>query len=208
MNFSELAQNRRSVKLYEESVSISDAELHALFEDVVLSPSSFNLQHWMFVVVRDSALRAQLRKAAWDQPQVTGASAAILVAGKLDAYKDAPRIYASAPQSVQEYVVPAVNQFYDGKPQLQRDEAIRGASLAAMSLMFAAKARGFDTGPMIGFDPDAVSSLLKLPAYYIPVMLIVIGKAAGESRPRDYRRPLDEVVKLETFDGSGLSIPR
>ncbi len=100
---------------------------------------------------------------------------AIVVCGKLDAYKDAPKIYKDAPKEVQEGLLPMINNFYEGKEQLQRDEAIRSASLAAMTLMYAAKNRGWATGPMIGFDPEAASKLLKLTRAYIPVMLLVLG---------------------------------
>ena len=74
-----------------------------------------------------------------------------------------------------------------------------------MALMFAAKARGWDPGPMIGFDAPKVSALLELDAQTVPVMLVVLGKALnGEQPARLYRRPIAEVVKLETAQGSGL----
>ena len=72
---------------------------------------------------------------------------AILVCGKLDAFKDALKIYKETPEAVQQRMVPMIHEFYEGKKQLQRDEAIRGASLAAMSLMYGAKNRGWATGP-------------------------------------------------------------
>jgi nitroreductase len=205
MEFSDIIQQRRSIKSYDAKKSISDAELKALFDEVVLSPSSFNLQHWTFIAVREPALKKKLREAAWDQPQVEDCSVAIVVCGKLDAYKDAPEIYKDAPKEVQEGLLPMINNFYEGKEQLQRDEAIRSASLAAMTLMYAAKNRGWVTGPMIGFDPAAASKLLNLTNAYIPVMLLVLGYQKKVPRPRDYRRPVEEIVRLNTLDGPGLN---
>jgi putative NAD(P)H nitroreductase len=101
-------------------------------------------------------------------------------------------------------MLPMIEKIYDGNERLQRDEAIRSASLAAMTLMYAAKNRGWATGPMIGFDQDVASKLLKLTPEYIPVMLLVLGHQKNEGRPRDYRRPIDEVVKFNTLDGPGL----
>lgn len=204
MEFSEVVETRRSVKSYQSGTPISDAELKAIFEDVVLSPSSFNLQHWTFIVMRDPEFRAKVQEAAWGQKQISESSAAILVAGKLDAHLDADRIYDDAPEQVRKNMVPMIHDFYEGKERLQRDEAIRSGSLAAMSLMYAARARGYYTGPMIGFDPEAVSKLVNLPENYTPVMMVVIGKQKDEPRPRDYRRPIEEVVRLETFDAGGL----
>lgn len=204
MEFSEIIHQRRSVKSYDPKKTISDEELSELFEEVVLSPSSFNLQHWTFIAVRDPELRNQLKEAAWGQQQVVDSSVTFLVCGKLDAYKDAPKIYENVPKEVQEGMLPMIKNFYDGKDQLQRDEAIRGASLAAMTLMYAAKNRGWATGPMIGFDANAVTKLLNLTPNYIPVMLLVLGYQDKEPRPRSYRRPIDEVVRLNTLDGPGL----
>ena len=101
--------------------------------------------------------------------------------------------------------LPTIAGAYTGQPQLQREEAVRSASMAAMALMFAAKARGWDSGPMIGFDAAKVGALLELDAHTVPVMLVVLGKALGGQQPaRLYRRPLAEVVKLETANGVAL----
>ncbi len=205
MEFLEIVQQRRSVKSYDPEKAISDAELKELFDEVVLSPSSFNLQHWTFIAVKDSEQKKLLKEAAWGQPQVEDCSVAILVCGKLDAYKDAPEIYKEAPEEIQKKMLPMIQNFYEGKPQAQRDEAIRSASLAAMTLMYAAKNRGWATGPMIGFDPVATSKLLNLTSAYIPVMLLVLGYQKKAPRPRDYRRPIEEIVRLNTLDGPGLN---
>ncbi len=202
MNFADLARERHSVRHYTPALSISDAELEALFGDVVLSPSSFNLQPWQFVIVRDPARKRELRGLSFGQQQVEDCAAAIVVCGRLQAHVDAPRIYTDAPAPMREKFVPMIAAVYTDQPALQREEAIRGGSLAAMSLMYAAKARGWDTGPMIGFDAKKVAAFLELDADTIPVMLVVLGKALNGQQPqRLYRRPLSEVVHYETLNG-------
>ena len=205
MQWDDIVSGRRSVKKYDPAHIISNKELKTLFSQVVLSPSSFNLQHWRFVVVRDPAGKARLKEAAFHQEQVETASATIVVVGKLTAHEEAPQIYADAPKQVREMMIPMIRDFYADHPRLQRDEAIRSASLAAMTLMYAAYEMGYATGPMIGFDPEAVSRLIGLDDQHIPVMLVVIGKQVGDIRPRDYRHPLTRVVKLEAMNGKGLS---
>lgn len=204
MEFSEIVQRRHSVKSYDPEKNISDAELRELFEEVVLSPSSYNLQHWTFIAAREPELKKQLREAAWDQAQVEDCSVAILVCGKLNAYKDAPEIYREAPEGIQKKMLPMIQNFYEGKPQAQRDEAIRSASLASMTLMYGATNRGWATCPMIGFDPEAVSKILKLTSNLIPVMFVVLGHQKDAPRPRGYRHPVEDVVRLNTLDGPGL----
>lgn len=199
-----MVRSRRSVKEYDTKHRIDDVTLEELFATVALSPSSFNLQHGRFVVVRDAQNKKALRSASFDQAQVEEASAVVVVCANLQAHKDAEHIYAEAPQSVRNSMVPMINGFYEAKPQMQRDEAIRSASLAAMTLMLAAADLGLATGPMIGFDPDRVGKLIELDEHHIPVMIVVIGKQVGDLRPRAFRKPLEEVVKLETLDGPGL----
>lgn len=206
MEFKQITQERRSIKVYDPKATADDVTLAALFGQVALTPSAFNLQHWSFIVARDPERKAAMQEAAFGQPQVGQSAAAILVAAKLDAYGDAAEIYAETPAEVQQQVIPMIEGFYTGKEQLQRDEAIRSASMAAMTLMYAAKDLGLDTGPMIGFDPGAMAELLHLPDNYIPVMLIVLGKGEPAARGRAYRRPLSEVVRLESFDGAGLAL--
>jgi nitroreductase len=205
MEFSETVQQRRSVKSYQPDIEISDAELKELMQEVVLSPSSFNLQHWTFITIRDTDLREKIKAAAWGQEQVRTCSVLLVICGKLNAHQDAPGIYQGVAQGIQDKVLPLIKGFYDGKEQLQRDEAIRSASLAAMTLMLAAQNRGWATVPMIGFDPEAVSQLVNLRPNYIPVMMMAVGFKKDDSRPRDYRRPIEEVVKINTLDGPGLT---
>jgi nitroreductase len=206
MEFSQLVHQRQSVKSYDPTKNISDQELKELFEDVILSPSSFNLQHWTFIAVRGSETKKRLKEAAWGQQQIEDSAVTLLICGKLDAHEDAPEIYAEAPQEIREKMLPMIKNFYADQNQLVRDEAIRSGSLAAMTLMYSAKARGWDTCPIIGFDPDAVFRILKLTSNYIPVMMIALGFQKDAPRPRSYRKPISEVVRLESLDGFGLMV--
>lgn len=205
MEFSEILETRRSVKKFDPDHAITDEVLQELFGKVALTPTSFNLQHQRFVVVRDPKTKKKLRTASFNQEQIEMASAVIVVLGKLAAHEDAPRIYAEAPQPVQDQMIPMIDEFYAKNPQIQHDEAVRSASLAAMTLMYAAFEMGYATGPLIGFDPKAVGEIISWDAGHIPIMLIVLGKQTGSIRPRMGRLPMKETVKLETFNGGGLS---
>ena len=85
---------------------------------------------------------------------------------------------------------------HENNPQLQHDEAFRSASLAAMTLMLAAQAKGYVSGPMSGFDPAAVSKVAGLSDNEIPVILVAVGRAAPGNWPRKPRRALSEQVKI------------
>ncbi|RLA16396.1 MAG: nitroreductase family protein, partial [Gammaproteobacteria bacterium] len=153
MEFSTIVENRHSIKEYDSTVTISDAQLKSLFDTVVLSPSAFNLQHWTFVVARDPALKQELQAAALGQPQVGSCSAVVMVCGRLDAHTGVREVFQGAPEEVVAKIDGIAQHIYANSEQMQRDEAIRGATLAAMSLMYAATDQGLESGGMIGYDP-------------------------------------------------------
>ena len=200
----EAIRSRRSVKSFDPDHVLDDATLRRMFELVVETPSSFNLQHWRFVVVRDHARRQELKAASFGQRHVGEGSAVVVVCAKLAAHEDAARTNAHAPPDVVKRLVPVIERYYANDPQFRRDEAIRSASLASMTLMLVAESLGLATCPMIGFDPAKVSAVAGLDEGHIPVMLIVLGKM-GETDPFPTSRlPLAEVVKQEPLTGPGL----
>ena len=195
MDLFDAINTRRSIKTYQPDYEVSDEVLKEIFTLVQKTPSSFNLQHTRFVVVRDQQKRNELMAAAWGQPHVGAAPIDIVVCGKLNAHLDADRANAHAPPEVREKLVPLIEGIYQNNPQLRRDEAVRSASLASMTLMLVARAMGLDTCPMIGFDPQKVANIVGLDDDQIPVMLITLGKRGdGDVFPTS-RFDLSETVR-------------
>lgn len=200
MNVIDAIIQRRSIKAYDPHHKMTEQEIEKLMSLAVLSPTAFNIQNWRFVLVTDPVLRQQIRAVSWNQAQVEEASLLIVLTADLNAWdKEPARYWANAPKPVQDYLVPAIGQYYRGNPQVQRDEAMRSCGMAATTIMLAAKEMGYDTCPMDGFDFDAVAKLLKLPADHIPVMFVVVGKALEPARPRGGQLALDEVLIYNTF---------
>lgn len=82
---------------------------------------------------------------------------------------------------------------------MQRDEAMRSCGMAAMTLMLAAQAMGYDSCPMDGFDFDAVGKLINLPQDHVVAMFVAIGKGTKEAWPRGGQLAPDEVVVQDRF---------
>jgi nitroreductase len=200
MNVLEAIQTRRSVKSYDPQHRMSKAEIEQLLSLAILSPTAFNIQNWRFVVVQDAALRKQIRAASWDQAQVTDASILVILTADLKAWEKEPaRYWKDAPQAVSNYLVPMIGNYYSGKDQVQRDEAMRSCGMAATTLMLAAKAMGYDSCPMDGFDFDAVGKLINLPQDHVISMFVVIGKPLQPARERGGQLPMNEVVITDKF---------
>ncbi|MEN1681461.1 MAG: nitroreductase family protein [Planctomycetota bacterium] len=200
MQTTEAIQSRRAVKHYDPSYEMPEAEVRQLMELALLSPTSFNIQNWRFVVVQDAGIKKDLRAVSWDQAQVEEACLTILLCAKLDAHADDPaRYWKDAPAAVGEMLVPMIGQFYDGKDDLQRDEAMRSIGIAAQTIMLAAKAMGYDSCPMIGFDPAKVGEIIGLPEKHVVGLMITVGKAIKPAHPRGGQLPLEEVVFFDGF---------
>jgi len=200
MDTLEAIQARRSVKHYDANHQMTEAEINQLLSLAILSPTAFNIQNWRFAVVKDRELRKQIRKVAWDQAQVTDASLLIVLCADLKAWQKQPeRYWQNAPKEVQDFILPAIDNYYRGKDQVQRDEAMRSCGIAAQTLMLAAKAMGYDSCPMDGFDFEKVAEIINLPDDHVIAMFVVIGKALTEAMPRAGQLSLDEVVIENTF---------
>lgn len=202
-NFSELVNARSSSNNFLENVDIPKQEFDEIFKLLALAPSCFNLQHAKYIVIRDKEMKENFKEKVSPQYKIHTASAAVLVLGDKRAYKNAEKIYEPMKMlgildnvSYDE-TIRAIYSMYESRGEdFMKDEAIRNASLSAMLFMLIAKDRGWDTCPMIGFDPKAAKELLNISEEFEPVLLITIGKEdVNNKRLRGYRKPVDEYVQ-------------
>jgi nitroreductase len=195
MNTLEAIHARRAIKHYDPEHRLTEDEIRTLLNATLQAPTAFNIQHWRFVIVRDPELRRQIRAVAWDQAQVTDASLLVLLCADLGAWRKQPeRYWQEAPKPVQDILLPAIQQYYTGREQVQRDEAMRSCGLAGMTLMLAAKELGYDSCPMDGFDFDAVARLIDLPEDHVISFMVAIGKGTQPAWPKPGQLPYEEVV--------------
>lgn len=191
---------RRAIKHFDATHTMSDDEQRTLLELAMQSPTAFNLQHWRFVVIDDTDLRKSLRAVAWDQAQLTDASLLLVLCADLSSWKKQPgRFWKNAPQPVQDILLPAIDGYYRDRAQIQRDEAMRSCGIAAQTIMLAAKAMGYDSCPMDGFDFDAAAKLIQLPSDHVITMMLAIGKKTQDVWPKPGQLGFDEVVIRNRF---------
>jgi nitroreductase len=200
MNTFDAIAARRAIKHYDSTHRMTDAEIRQLLEAAMLAPSAFNIQNARFVTVLDPEIRKQIRAVGWDQAQMTEASLLIVICADKDSWKKDPaRYWKNAPQPVQDFLVPAIGQYYGGHDQVQRDECMRSCGLAGMTIMLAAQAMGYDSCPMDGFDFDAVAKIIKLPEDHVISFMIAVGKGTQPPWPKPGQLSYDEVVIRDTF---------
>ena len=213
--FTAVLQERQSVRHFDPSYHLTEMKMVELLELAGRAPSSWNLQHWKFIVFSEKTAKEKLLPIAYGQKQIMDASITVAILGDLQADRNKEAVYgpvieqsqkdAYAGYSSHQILFSQIEEAYavDAASSYRRDEAIRNASLAAMQLMLAAKAKALDSGPMVGFDPEAFVRAFHVPERYIPVLLIAIGKAARPARSTT-RLPVEKTVIWNGFAPDSL----
>lgn len=164
---------RYAVKQFDAARRIPADTWTALEESLVLSPSSYGLQPWRFVVVESPDVRAKLRPVSWNQSQVTDASHYVVFAAKssvteadIDAFvRRTAEVRGVAPESIDGYRKMMVANVAKGmRPDVQQQWAALQVYIALGNFMTAAAVLGIDTCPMEGLDPSKYDEILGLPA--------------------------------------------
>ncbi|WP_103108129.1 nitroreductase family protein [Brevibacillus reuszeri] len=200
----QVMEARHSVRKYDPTATIPQGELNEILRLAASAPSSWNLQHWRFLVVTDPAIKEKLLPIAYNQQQVVDAYATIIILGDLEADKSARPVYDEAVanglmnESVRDTMIAQIEGAYKANPEIARDEAIRNSSYAAMQLMLAAKAKGYDTCPMGGYNRDALIKELNIPSRFLPTLMLTVGKASVQAHPTA-RFGLDQLVINNSF---------
>jgi len=198
--FFNVIQDRRSVRSYDPEAKISREEMTEILQQATLAPSAANLQPWRFLVIDSQELKQKLLPIANDQQQVIEASAVIAVLGDLEGYTLAEKIFGMAvdagymPAETAKSFVERYQGIYESMPpETVRQKVSIDAGLVSMQLMLVARAKGYDTVPMGGYDQEKFVEAFDIPERYAPVMLIAIGKAAKPGHPT-VRLPIEDVA--------------
>lgn len=201
-DFNEITLGRRSIKTYDPTVKISREEMSEIIAKATRAPSSVNLQPWRFVVIDSEEGKETLSHLArFNKDKVMSSSAVIAVFADMDNFDYAEEIYEKAfelgymPSEVKEQQMSAIGQFYKVMPETTlRETNILDAGLVSMQLMLVARAHGYDTNAIGGYEKDQIAEVFGLDKdRYVPIMLITIGKATSEGF-ESYRLPVETVT--------------
>ena len=103
---------------------------------------------------------------------------------------------------MQDFLVPAIADYYRDKPQVVRDEGMRSCGLVAQNLMLVAQQLGYESCPMDGFDYAKVGEIIGLPDDHEIAFMLVIGKGVKDPWPRPGQLPLADVLVENRFAGA------
>jgi nitroreductase len=185
-------RQRYACRRFATGLAVSPDELALLLEAGRLAPSAFGLEPWRFVVV-DAAQRAAVARACYDQPAVASAAALIAIVA-LGAVLDPDSDYVRA-RFEAEVRGGDMAPVYEAYRALYRADSIAAwaqgqCNFAAAHMLLQAAHMGLDSCPIGGFDADALTTALALPAGETPALLIALGHCSDPA-PERLRKPLD-----------------
>lgn len=162
---------RYAVKAFDPSRSIPTDTWDALEQTLVLSPSSYGLQPWKFLVIDDAALKAELQPHSWNQSQISDCShlVVLLAKRKIDG-SDLDRLIQATASTrgieaagLEGYKGMMQRDLVDGpRSQTIGSWASNQVYIALGNLMTAAALLGVDTCPIEGFSPADYDRILGL----------------------------------------------
>lgn len=164
---------RYATKIFDSARTIPAELWSNLEQSLVLSPSSYGLQPWKFLVIEDPALRSELRPFSWNQSQITDASHLVVFLAKrtidgadLDRLIEATSTIREQPiEQLAFYRSMMQKDLLDGPRSALIDQwSTNQLYIALGTFMTAAALLGIDTCPIEGFSPPDYDRLLGLEA--------------------------------------------
>jgi nitroreductase len=198
----QLIERRISANHFDASRALETQQIEELVRLATRAPSAYNFQNWKFIAVRTGAAKARLLAQAYGQRKVSDAAVTFIICGTLAAHEGLPAALQPSVdagimgQSFADGWVNMARATHPQQPQLQRDEALRSASLAAMTLMLAAEGMGLVSSALSGFDAAGVAQEFGLTEHDVPVMLVTVGYAAPGNWPQKPRKPLADALEF------------
>jgi len=197
MNFEQIVKERFATKSF-DGKEISEEKIKKLFEIIHNAPSSFNIQPWKIIVIKDKALREKLAPVSWNQPQITSSSHLLVFCADTNIKENIERLEklmikngAQADQ-IKGYIQMMRDFEKPMTPEQKLSWAQRQTYIALGNAVNGAKYLGFDSCPMEGFNPQEYAKILNLPANIVPSALVTLGYTTEKPRPK-VRFPVEEV---------------
>ncbi len=196
---------RHACKLFDETKTIPNEDMHYILEAGRTSPSSFGMEAWRFLVITNQELKEKLKPACWNQPQITSCSHLVVLLAGIESAKPSSGIpqkrFARRPLSkeqIDNYVELYSKHLHE---TLSSDKNIyewtaRQTYIAGANMMTAGAYIGIDSCPIEGFEKDKVEEILDLDTTkYQVAMLLPFGYRINE-QSKQLRLSFEEVVEF------------
>ncbi len=199
---------RYATKKFDATKKIPAEEWKALEQSLVMAPSSYGLQPWKFIVVKNPEIREKLKAASWNQTQVTDASHLVVLASKEKITEEDVQEFMKLNASVRGMPVENLKGYQEmiigdlvkgPRSAIIGSWAQRQAYIAMGFVMEAAAMLKVDTCPLEGLDPTAYDQILDLQGSgYKTVAAVAFGYRHAEdgyAMAKKVRYPAEKVIQ-------------
>ena len=198
---------RYATKTFDSNKKVSESDINTILESARLTPSSYGLEAWKFLVVTNPNIKTELRKASYDQTKVTDASHIIVVTRRTDITNLIPELVARISKNLnkEERELSGLKEMVSGTMSFHEKNKNLDSWLSAQTyialgfMMETAALLEIDTCPMEGFDPNAVNNILGLKEKNLSVVsMLAVGYRGDDAcaSNKKTRRNLGEVVEF------------
>lgn len=198
---------RIATKKFDPSRKIASDLWKTLEAALVLSPSSYGLQPWKFVVVTDPGVRQKLHKVSWNQSQITDASHLVVFCVRKDLSAKDVEHYIQTIAKIRGVPVDSQDTYKQmmlgsvegaAKGSYLNEWNTRQVYIALGMFLASCALLGVDACPMEGFQPDEYDKILGLTAQgFHAVVLATAGYRAVDdayASLKKVRFPASEVI--------------
>ncbi|MBP9674494.1 MAG: NAD(P)H-dependent oxidoreductase [Bacteriovoracaceae bacterium] len=199
---------RYATKKFDSSKKISQENWDKLQEAIVLSPSSYGLQPWNFLVVQNTEIRKKLTPASWNQPQIEDCSHYVVILAKTSMDETYIGKFITSIAETRGIAVDAL----EGYKQMMIGDLVKGARsqdilgwaskqcyIAFGNMMTSAALLGIDACPLEGINPQKYDEILDIKnSGYATIAACAFGYRSVEDKYQEAKKvrfPLDEIIQ-------------
>lgn len=188
-SFEMIVHERYATKLF-DSRTLPEEKVRKLFDIIRHAPSSFNIQPWKIMVIKEKSVKEKLLAASWNQPQITSNSHLLVFCADTNIKEHIDKLEqlmvknGARPEKIKGSIQMMRDFEKNLTPEQKLSWAQRQTYLALGNAVNGAKSLSFDSCPMEGFAPEEYSKILNLPPNIVPTALCTIGYAADKPRQK------------------------
>ena len=196
---------RHACKKFDPTKKIPRPSLDTILESACLSPTSFGMEAWKFLVLASDNIRRELKPACWDQAQVTDSSHVVVILARPSLIDPSNEYVLKSflRRQLPEEVTRAYMEKYKAHMETEVFSRMNAYAWCAKqcyiglaNMMTTAASMGIDSCPMEGFEKDRVEAILKIDTQQFEVaVLVALGYREGEQTPR-LRHSMDQMVEF------------
>lgn len=182
-DFFEVIKSRRSVKYYDANEKISREELVEMLDMANTAPSFCNFQPWRYIVVDTEEGKEKLAQANYNRTQNSTSAAMIILLGDLNYFDEFHNIYGAAveegympPETKEELCVNMEALVNSLSESTKKEIVYYDCGLWSMQFANIARAKGYDTNILAGFNKEKLIELFNIHEDLMPIVLISVGK--------------------------------